>query len=75
MSANDTSLSGDFKVEAINPNPPGGQHVGMTIHHIKVTHVPTGIYAVCMSERSQYRNRALAKRMVEAGLELMGWHQ
>lgn len=69
----DKLSDGDFKIEAINPNPPGGQHVGIPHYHIKVTHIPTGIYAVSMAERSQHRNRTVAMRMVEYCLAEMGW--
>ena len=63
----------DFKVEITNPSPRGGQQAGTPNYHVKVTHTPTGIYAVCMSERSQHRNRNIAMRMVEYGLAEMGW--
>lgn len=63
----------DFRVSITNPNPPGGQQVGMPNYHVKVEHIPTGIYAVCMSERSQHRNRTIARAMVEYGLAEMGW--
>lgn len=72
-SSNDTNYGDEFKVEAINPNPPGGQHVGVPNYHVKVTHIPTGIYAVCMAERSQHRNRTVAFSMVKYGLAEMGW--
>lgn len=67
-------MSSDFIVEAIFPNTAaGGQQVGVPNYPIKVTHVPTGIYAVCFAERSQHRNRTVAMRMVEYGLAEMGW--
>lgn len=51
----------------------GGQHVGLTQSTIKCLHEPTGIYAVCGSERSQHRNKRIAQAMVEYGLAEMGW--
>lgn len=63
----------DFEVSDISPRHQGGQHVALTIYHIKVLHKPTGIYAVCMSERSQHKNRAIAMAMVQYGLAEMGW--
>lgn len=65
----------EFKVEATNPNSQGGQVVGVINYHVKVTHIPTGIYAVCMAERSQHRNRTVAMEMVKYGLAEMGWKQ
>ncbi len=62
----------ELEVSAINPNPVGGQHVGMPNYHVKVLHKPTGIYAVCGYERSQHKNRTIAMRMVEYGLAELG---
>ena len=64
-----------LKFEIINPNPLGGQQVGMPSYHVKCTHEETGIYAVCMSERSQHRNRAVAQAMVEYGLAELKWNE
>lgn len=66
-------MSEDFEISAINPNPPGGQQAGVPNYHVKVLHKPTGIYAVCMAERSQHKNRKVAMDMVEYGLASMGW--
>lgn len=63
----------DFKVEAVYPRPPGGQQVGMRPVDVKVTHIPTGIYAVSGYERSQHKNRTVAMRMVEYGLAELGF--
>lgn len=68
-------IDGQFQFEIINPNPVGGQQVGMPAYHVKCTHLPTGIYAVCMSERSQHRNRAVALAMVQYGLAKIGFKQ
>lgn len=68
-----TRTSEEFKVEAIYPHPPGGQQVGTRPVDVRVTHLPTGIYAVCGYERSQHKNRTVAMRMVEYGLTEMGW--
>ena len=46
----------------------GGQHVGLPNNPIKVTHVPSGISAICGTERSQHKNRLIALEMVEFGL-------
>ncbi len=39
---------------------PGGQHVNRTESAVRVTHLPTGVQATAMEERSQHRNRKLA---------------
>lgn len=63
----------DLKVEAILPETKGGQHVGMYHIPIRVTHLPTGIFAQCEYERSQHKNKDIAMIMVEFGLVEMGW--
>lgn len=63
----------DLKIEAVNPNPPGGQQVGLTRLAVRVTHIPTEISAYCASERSQHKNLRICKAMVEMGLAEYGW--
>lgn len=58
----------DLQIEAYDPRPPGGQHVGMTCMGVKITHVPTGLVVICYSERSQHRNKAIALDMLLGGL-------
>lgn len=62
----------ELEVSVINPNPIGGQHVGMPHYQVKVLHKSTGIYAVCGEARSQHRNRTIAMSMVEYGLAELG---
>lgn len=54
------ALPPDYKV--------GGQHVGVPVHIITATHIPTGLSASCGVMRSQHENRRLARFMVETGL-------
>lgn len=63
----------DLAVEVINLRPPGGQHVGVEPQYVKITHKPTGLYAACISERSQHKNSTVAARMIEYGLAELGW--
>lgn len=55
----------DIRWQVMRASGPGGQHVNRTESAVRVTHVPTGIEAIAMEERSQHRNRklALARRM------------
>ena len=51
---------GELRWDVMRASGPGGQHVNRTESAVRVTHVPTGIQAVAMEERSQHRNRKLA---------------
>src|SRR5580698_98496 len=46
--------------ETMRASGPGGQHVNRTESAVRVTHVPSGVQATAMEERSQHRNRKLA---------------
>ena len=56
----------DLKVEVIRPTQ-GGQHVG-SYQGIKITHIPSGLTAMCDTERSQHRNKQIAMDMILGGL-------
>lgn len=64
----------EFEISDIYPRQQGGQQVGVHPSHIKVLHKPTGIYAVCMAERSQHKNRTVAMAMVQYGLAELKWN-
>ncbi|MFP4105910.1 MAG: peptide chain release factor 2 [Phycisphaerae bacterium] len=46
----------------------GGQHVNKTSSAIRLTHQPTGIVVQCQNDRSQHKNRAEARKMLQAKL-------
>ena len=50
----------DVKWETMRASGPGGQHVNRTESAVRATHLPTGVQATAMEERSQHRNRKLA---------------
>lgn len=58
----------DLLIESLHPPNKGGQHVGMQNYPIKVTHIPSGIVAICGKERSQHKNKNIAISMIEYGL-------
>lgn len=50
----------EVRWETMRASGPGGQHVNRTESAVRVTHVPSGVQATAMEERSQHRNRKLA---------------
>lgn len=58
----------EIRWETMRASGPGGQHVNRTESAVRVTHLPTGVQAIAMEERSQHRNRKLALARLTAKL-------
>ncbi len=56
----------DLKVEVFRSSGPGGQHMQKTSSAVRLTHLPTGLVVTCQSERSQYRNKEIALRILQS---------